>query len=303
MQMVGRNVPVDQSMINTEAPIVDEGATGAKIEQEKAKPKPQRLGSKKKTITQDEPKQQPKKKESILTPGLKLKKDKKDDEIDTTEEIKGTTTQPSPGAGGIKGSRGAPRNTVKVDEQKQEAMIEGDDLPVKQASLKEKFGEGPTTFQKLNKNKNVEFAYNYLNKTLSPEASAALLGNMYAEGSNFAFDQEEKTNRKNKGYGLFQFTDVRDGEGHKTEYFKYLDTTNKDDSIESQIDYVMDNINKGIGYDIGAGNREKLKEIFKTGTVKEITEAFHNIFERPQPGSLNKRINFAEQAFTFYRGI
>ena len=93
------------------------------------------------------------------------------------------------------------------------------------------------------------------------------------------------------------------GAGHRTEYFKYLDTTNKDDSIESQIDYVMDNINKGIGYDIGAGNREKLKEIFKTGTVKEITEAFHNIFERPQPGSLNKRINFAEQAFTFYRGI
>ena len=303
MTMARQNVPVDQSMISRETPTLDEGATGAQIEQEKAKPKPQRLGSKKKTITQDEVKKQPKKKESILKPGLKLKKDKKDDEIDTTEEIKGTTTKPSPGAGGIKGSRGAPRNTVKVDDQKQEAMIEGDDLPVKQASLKEKFGEGPTTFQKLNKNKNVEFAYNYLNKTLSPEASAALLGNMYAEGSNFAFDQEEKTNRKNKGYGLFQFTDVRDGEGHRTEYFKYLDTTNKDDSIESQIDYVMDNINKGIGYDIGAGNREKLKEIFKTGTVKEITEAFHNIFERPQPGSLNKRINFAEQAFTFYRGI
>jgi hypothetical protein len=147
MQMVGRNVPVDQSMINTEAPIVDEGATGAQIEQEKAKPKPQRLGSKKKTITQDEPKQQPKKKESILTPGLKLKKDKKDDEVDTTEEIKGTTTKPSPGAGGIKGSRGAPRNTVKVDEQKQEAMIEGGDLPIKQASLKENLAKGLLLFK------------------------------------------------------------------------------------------------------------------------------------------------------------
>jgi GH24 family phage-related lysozyme (muramidase) len=135
MQMVGRNVPVDQSMINTEAPIVDEGATGAQIESDERKIKPQRFGTKRKTITQDEPKQQPKKKESILTPGLKLKKDKKDDEVDTTEEIKGTTTQPSPGSGGIKGSRGAPRNTVKVDEQKQEAMIEGDDAQVMQAGL------------------------------------------------------------------------------------------------------------------------------------------------------------------------
>jgi hypothetical protein len=66
----------------------------------------------------------------------------------------------------------------------------------------------------------------------------------------------------------------------------------------------MDNIYKGIGYDIGAGNREKLREIFKTGTVEEIAKAFHDIFENPKsPESLDKRINFAEQAFSFYRGI
>ena len=173
------------------------------------------------------------------------------------------------------------------------------------ASLKDKFGTGAISFKKLTKNKNMEFAYNYLNKTLSPEASAALLGNIYGENSNFVFDLEEQgVTRKNKGYGLFQFTDNKKGEGHRKEYFKYLDTTNKDDSIESQIDYVMDNINKGIGYDIGAGNREKLKEIFKTGTVEEITKAFHNIFERPKsPESLDKRINFAKEAFNFYRGI
>jgi hypothetical protein len=136
MQIAGRNVPVDQSMISTEAPIVDDGSTGAQIETGERKIKPQRFGTKRKTITQDEPKQQPKKKESILTPGLKLKKDKKDDEVDTTEEIKGTTTQPNPGSGGIRGSRGAPRNTVKVDEQKQEAMIEGDDAQVMQADFR-----------------------------------------------------------------------------------------------------------------------------------------------------------------------
>ena len=51
MTMARQNVPVDQSMINTEAPIVDEGATGAQIEQEKAKLKPKlRFGNKKKII-------------------------------------------------------------------------------------------------------------------------------------------------------------------------------------------------------------------------------------------------------------
>ena len=194
----------------------------------------------------------------------------------------------------------------KTDTQTQtEDVFEGSGVePMYQsASLKEKYGEGGTTFQKLTKNKNMEFAYNYLNKTLSPEASAALLGNMYAEGGNFAFDQEEVTDRANKGYGLFQFTDVKDGEGHRTEYFKYLEGNNKQDSIESQIDYVMANINQGIGYDIGAGNRKKLQKIFKTGTVEQITKAFHDIFERPQAGSLKKRTNFAKEAFTFYRGI
>ena len=201
----------------------------------------------------------------------------------------------------IKGS-----DKKKTDTQTQtEDVFEGSGVdPLYQsASLKEKFGEGGTTFQKLTKNKNMEFAYNYLNKTLSPEASAALLGNMYAEGGNFAFDQEEVTDRANKGYGLFQFTDVKDGEGHRTEYFKYLETNDKQDSIESQIDYVMANIYQGIGYDIGAGNRKKLQKIFKTGTVEQITKAFHDIFERPQSGSLNKRINFSKEAYTFYKGI
>ena len=139
MQIAGKNVPVDQSMISTEAPIVDDGSTGAQIETGERKIKPQRFGTKRKTITQDEPKQQPKKKESILTPGLKLKKRGEDTELgemDTTAEEKKVTI-PNPGSGGIRGSRGTKkRGTVKVDEQKQEAMIEGDDAQVMQADFK-----------------------------------------------------------------------------------------------------------------------------------------------------------------------
>ena len=139
MQIAGRNVPVDQSMISTEAPIVDDGSTGAQIEGDKRKIKPQRFGNKKKFIKQDETKEQPKKKESILTPGLKLKKRGEDTELgemDTTAEEKKVTI-PNPGSGGIRGSRGTKkRGTVKVDEQKQEAMIEGDDAQVMQADFK-----------------------------------------------------------------------------------------------------------------------------------------------------------------------
>jgi len=153
-------------------------------------------------------------------------------------------------------------------------------------------------FANFEQNNNIKSINNYLIKRISPEASAAILGNMFAEGEKFNFNQEENTTRKRKGYGLFQFTDVADGEGHRTEYFKYLENTNKKDSAESQIDYVLDNIYEGIGYDIGAGNRIKLQNIFKNEkNILKITKAFHDIFERPQPGSLGKRQNAAEKIY------
>ena len=243
---------------------------------------------------------------NTIIPKKKPNQPEEPKEKSLSDKIKEDFPNANVGTSGGNTIEGRQKVEKKTDTQTQtENIFEGSGVdPIYQsASMKDKFGEGPTTFQRLTKNKNMEFAYSYLNKTLSPEASAALLGNMYAEGGNFAFDQEEVTDRANKGYGLFQFTDVKDGEGHRTEYFKYLGTNDKQDSIESQIDYVMANIYQGIGYDIGAGNRKKLQKIFKTGTVEQITKAFHDIFERPQPGSLNKRINFSKEAYTFYKGI
>jgi len=146
-------------------------------------------------------------------------------------------------------------------------------------------------------NNNIKSIYNYLTKRISPEASAAILGNMFAEGEKFNFTEEEITTKERKGYGLFQFTDEAKGKGHRTEYNKYLKNNNKEDSAESQIDYVLDNIYEGIGYDIGAGNRKKLQKIFESKDVKEIAKAFHDIFERPAEGSLGKRQNAAEKIY------
>ena len=209
----------------------------------------------------------------IETPPRKVpKKDADIDQFKTNPENTQSTTE---------------KKTLKKGSDDSEDII-GNDLAI------------AASFKRRQNNKNVENAYNYLNTKLSPEASAALLGNISVESPAFNFKQEEKTNRKNKGYGLFQFTDNKIGEGHRSSYFKYLEETNKEDSIKSQIDYVLDNINQGIGYDIGAGNRKKLQKIFNTGTVEEITKAFHDIFERPQPGSLEKRTKFAIDALNFY---
>ena len=230
MQMAGRNVPVDQSMINTEAPIVDEGATGAQIEQEKTKPKPQRLGSKKKTITQDEPKQQPKKKESILTPGLKLKKDKKDDEVDTTEEIKGTTTKPSPGAGGIKGSRGAPRNTVKVDEQKQEAMIEGGDSNELLASADKDF----TTVMKQSESSNNYMVVNSEGYMGAYQFGDARLDD-YKKANKEKFTTDEFLKDKNLQDKVFDW--------HVSDIVKYIQDNGLDESIGKKVNGVIVTLN------------------------------------------------------------
>ena len=174
-------------------------------------------------------------------------------------------------------------------------------------------GSGSIEFPDINikANKNVDTIYKYLNKRLSSEASAALLGNISVESPAFDFKQVEKTDKPNKGYGLFQFTNNKKGQGHMAEYSKYLKNNNKEDSIQSQIDYVLDNIYKGIGYDIGGsagsattpatGNRKKLQTIFKTGTVEEITKAFHDIFEIPQEGSLDTRTKFALDLYNSYK--
>jgi hypothetical protein len=231
MQIAGRNVPVDQSMISTEAPIVDEGATGAQIETGERKIKPQRFGTKRKTITQDEPKQQPKKKESILTPGLKLKKDKKDDEVDTTEEIKGTTTQPNPGSGGIRGSRGTKkRGTVKVDEQKQEAMIESGDSNELVASADKDF----TTVMKQSESSNNYMVVNNEGYMGAYQFGDARLDD-YKKANKEKFTTDEFLKDKNLQDKVFDW--------HVSDIVKYIQDNGLDESIGKKVNGVVVTLN------------------------------------------------------------
>jgi len=136
---------------------------------------------------------------------------------------------------------------------------------------------------------------------LSDEAVAGIMGNIAIEtGYTFNHTKEE---RNGKGYGLFQFTDSeKTGEGHLNDYRKYLTDNNYTDSIQSQVDYVIDNINNKKGYDIGDGNRNTIQKIFATGKAAEVAGIFHDLFERPQEGSRYKRQTYANTIRTKFHG-
>ena len=144
----------------------------------------------------------------------------------------------------------------------------------------------------------------------SKNIADGITGNIYAENSKFISNQEEvgdinKLKDKQKGYGLFQFTDYKNkkGElvGHRTEYKKYLINNNKKDNAESQVEYVLDNIftkGKGSGFDIGAGNKEMLRLTFSSGNASNIADVFMQLYERPESdSSLKKRVDFAKSLF------
>ena len=145
----------------------------------------------------------------------------------------------------------------------------------------------------------------------SKNIADGITGNIYAENSKFKYDQEEigdinTLKDKERGYGLFQFTDYKNkkGElvGHKSEYKKYLINNSKKDSKESQIDYVLDNIftkGKGSGFDIGAGNKGMLRLTFSSGNASNIAEVFMDLWEKPKKGkeNLEDRIQFAKSLF------
>ena len=141
----------------------------------------------------------------------------------------------------------------------------------------------------------------------SKNIAKGLTGNIYAENNTFKFNREEDADVEFKGYGLFQFTDYRDKTtgnivGHRTEYNKYLKQKNIKDSIESQIEYVLDNIytkgKEGSGHDIGAGNKESLRLTFLGANATNIAEIFMKLYENPKSHkSLNKRIEFANKLF------
>jgi len=145
--------------------------------------------------------------------------------------------------------------------------------------------------------------YNKLkSEGLREEAIAGIMGNIHAENDTFDYQRVEEGKVKKKGYGIFQFTG-----GRRKAYENYLNTMGKADSLDAQIEYTLDTINIATAkppawetYDLGPGNRKKLREVFKMGTAEQVANVFLDRFERPKDpeATRKKRVDFANKIFS-----
>jgi len=186
-------------------------------------------------------------------------------------------------------------------------------------------GEVTTTSSDLNR----DYIYNKLVNDFGyrPEAAIGMLGNFAVEsGNTFRHDiiqgeldgnplvytekdiekgvmnratKELKTSedigKPKKGYGIAQFDFMLDY------YFDYLLHNNKEDSLDSHIEYINDVIQGTDTYAnfegkmLGNEEREKLNEALLTGNIEETTKVFMEIFEKPGIPHLDRRIDEARK--------
>ena len=158
---------------------------------------------------------------------------------------------------------------------------------------------------------------NHLKKRgLSNAAIAGIVGNIDIEtGGSFDFQQRQTKSGKAhdpnfiKGgaYGLFQFDDPGKSAGHETWYKQYLEKTNKTDSTESQLDYVLDMVNAGedtqdpfynFSTNIGASNAGTIKGYFKVSEdPKQVSDSITDRFLNPGVKHSDKRRASAQATF------
>jgi hypothetical protein len=147
---------------------------------------------------------------------------------------------------------------------------------------------------------NLMAVYRYMQERgLSDTAIYAMLGNIAVE-SAFTFDPsiEQKGERKDPAYGLFQF-DPRGG--LYKPYMDYVETTEDKDpaSIKNQLDFMIDSVTgsykPGAEY-MGFGNVKQVNEAFQGDDVEEATKLFSEKILRPGKPHLNRRIASANTA-------
>jgi hypothetical protein len=135
----------------------------------------------------------------------------------------------------------------------------------KQIELDRRLGEVGMAIEKY-------FGPELQSESLIPAVSA-MLGNINVEtGNTFDFKQKQKGGN---GYGLFQF------DFHKPYYRRYLESKGLEDSVDSQVRYVYDNIFGDQQKIMGEGNAEKMREALKATDPLAISDSFQNIFLKP----------------------
>lgn len=102
---------------------------------------------------------------------------------------------------------------------------------------------------------------------------SAMLGNIDVEtGGTFDYRQEQKDG---DGYGLFQF------DFHRPYYFKFLRENGLEDSVDSQVRYVHENIFGSQQNVLGEGNADDLRKAFESDDPIYLSDSIMNIFLNP----------------------
>tara|TARA_R100000951_G_C2651320_1_gene184491 strand:- start:2358 stop:3347 length:990 start_codon:yes stop_codon:yes gene_type:complete len=130
------------------------------------------------------------------------------------------------------------------------------------------------------------------NYNLPIDAIAGIMGNILVEAPDANPNTIEKTTKKDKGRGLFQYSTGTDKKGALPFYKDYLEENNLTDSMENQIGFAMKEImnpreSKWLGYQ----QANKLKKLLKTGNVEQVTKGFLKIFEKPEVEHLQRRLD------------
>jgi len=133
-------------------------------------------------------------------------------------------------------------------------------------------------------------------KGLSKKEITALMANIAVEsGYTFDFTKKQEGKRSDPAQGLFQF-DPRD-KGLLKIYKQYLTDKEKTDSMESQLDFMVDslkgNYTKGTEH-IGYGNVKKYNKLIKTGNAEDITQFFSNRILNPGKPHMDRRLQAAK---------
>lgn len=125
-------------------------------------------------------------------------------------------------------------------------------------------------------------------KGYGPAAIAGILGNVDVETGG-SFDPSQKQYGGGPGHGLFQFDFM------KPYYFKWLG--DREDSIESQIDFMHDMIYGDQQDILGRGNAKKLQDILAGEDVEAAAKGFMDIFEKPSKPHLDRRLQSAKNLY------
>ena len=137
---------------------------------------------------------------------------------------------------------------------------------------------------------------------VTPVGIQAMMANIGVEtGYTYDHRTEQKGERSDPARGLFQFDPS--GKGLAKPYAEYLTHTQRRDSMEAQLDFMVDSITgqykAGRDY-IGAGNAARIVAAFEAGDVVEATKLFSEKVLRPGKPHLDRRIAEAHKLEKYF---